>query len=433
MQYEYVRYLNQSTTNYVVSRMVNAFIAKDSDKAYAFEVAFYCQNGGATTGANIKVYKPDFTTQTLVYLGQVSAGTNLRPSDLDTGQVQEQTQACEFEEYFVDVFPEYRVFAFDINSSVPFEADIEAAEEFTVDWGDGSITQYPSGPQTITHTYDISTTYTVTLKSPDKAFLNSIDFVSQSDIFFNISDLPQGIEGVRLFQISNTITGDIRYLPLSLTYFEVYGSNTISGNTQHIANHVFVHFIVSGNNTISGDIRFFPATITVLLVVYGQNQLTGDIFNMVSTPQYMSIAGNNTVSGNIRNLQPETTQMDFVGQNMVRGNIQVLASGVTAAQFQGDSVTTGDIGLTPANLVVLFMLGQGVPTAYTAKAWINGVQIIYLGSGLSNSEIDDLIIDLSAVTWAGDKILNIRGSRTAASDAAVTSLEAQGVTVTVSP
>ena len=49
MQYEYVRYLNQSTTNYVVSRMVNAFIAKDSDKAYAFEVAFYCQNGGATS------------------------------------------------------------------------------------------------------------------------------------------------------------------------------------------------------------------------------------------------------------------------------------------------------------------------------------------------------------------------------------------------
>jgi hypothetical protein len=245
--------------------------------------------------------------------------------------------------------------------------------------------------------------------------------------------LPQGIESVRLFQISNTITGDIRYLPLSMIYFEVYGSNTISGNTKHIANHVFVYFIVSGNNTISGDIRFFPATITVLLVVYGQNQLTGDIFNMVSTPKYMSIAGNNTVSGNIRNLQPETTQMDFVGQNMLRGNIQVLASGVTKAQFQGDSVTTGDIGLTPANLVVLFMLGQGGPTAYTAKAWINGVQIIYLGSGLSNSEIDDLIIDLSAVTWAGDKILNIRGSRTAASDAAVTSLEAQGVTVTVSP
>lgn len=58
MQYEYVRYLNQSTTNYVVSRMVNAFIAKDIDKAYAFEVAFYCQNGGATKGQTSKCISP---------------------------------------------------------------------------------------------------------------------------------------------------------------------------------------------------------------------------------------------------------------------------------------------------------------------------------------------------------------------------------------
>jgi len=432
MQYEYVRYLNQSTTNYVVSRMVNAFIAKDSDKAYAFEVAFYCQNGGATTGANIKVYKPDFTTQTLVYLGQVSAGTNLRPSDLDTGQVQEQTQACEFEEYFVDVFPEYRVFAFDINSSVPFEADVVAAEEFTVDWGDGTITQYAAGTQTITHTYDISTTYTVTLKSPDKAFLTEIDFISQSNIFFDVKDLPQGIESVRLFEVSNTITGDIKYLPLSLTYIEVEGSNTISGNTQSIANHVFESFVVKGSNTITGDIRFFPATIVVDLVIHGSNTVSGSIFNIRATPNYLSLLGSNIVSGNTRDVPEQVLTMDFIGQNTLKGSVQVFVPSVYALQLAGESTTYGDVGKTPEDLIVLVIRGNGTPLSYTTKTWAPEMRLISLNQGLNTSEIDQLLIDLSATTWIDGQI-DIVGTRSAASNAAVTSLQAQGVSVTVAP
>jgi len=432
MQYEYVRYLNQSTTNYVVSRMVNAFIAKDSDKAYAFEVAFYCQNGGATTGANIKVYKPDFTTQTLVYLGQVSAGTNLRPSDLDTGQVQEQTQACEFEEYFVDVFPEYRVFAFDINSSVPFEADVVAAEEFTVDWGDGTITQYAAGTQTITHTYDISTTYTVTLKSPEKTFLTEIDFISQSNIFFDVKDLPQGIESVRLFEVSNTITGDIKYLPLSLTYIEVEGSNTISGNTQSIANHVFEYFILRGNNTITGDIRFFPATIVVDLIIHGSNTVSGSIFNIRATPNYLSLLGSNIVSGNTRDVPEQVLAMDFIGQNTLKGSVQVFIPSVYALQMAGESTTYGDVGKTPEDLIVLVIGGNGTPLSYTTKTWAPEMRLISLNQGLNTSEIDQLLIDLSATTWIDGQI-DIVGTRSAASNAAVTSLQAQGVYVTVAP
>jgi len=432
MQYEYVRYLNQSTTNYVVSRMVNAFIAKDSDKAYAFEVAFYCQNGGATTGANIKVYKPDFTTQTLVYLGQVSAGTNLRPSDLDTGQVQEQTQACEFEEYFVDVFPEYRVFAFDINSSVPFEADVVAAEEFTVDWGDGTITQYAAGTQTITHTYDISTTYMVTLKSPDKTFLTEIDFISQSNIFFDVKDLPQGIESVRLFDVSNTITGDIKYLPLSLTYIEVEGSNTISGNTQSIANHVFESFILRGNNTITGDIRFFPATIVVDLVIHGSNTVSGSIFNIRATPNYLSLLGSNIVSGNTRDVPEQVLAMDFIGQNTLKGSVQVFIPSVYALQMAGESTTYGDVGKTPEDLIVLVIRGNGTPLSYTTKTWAAEMRLISLNQGLNTSEIDQLLIDLSATTWI-EGVIDIVGTRSAASNAAVTSLQAQGVYVTVAP
>jgi hypothetical protein len=51
---------------------------------------------------------------------------------------------------------------------------------------------------------------------------------------------------------------------------------------------------------------------------------------------------------------------------------------------------------------------------------------------LSSSELDQLLIDLNATTWAGSKLLYADGNnavRTSASDAAVAGLQAKGVTL----
>ena len=53
--------------------------------------------------------------------------------------------------------------------------------------------------------------------------------------------------------------------------------------------------------------------------------------------------------------------------------------------------------------------------------------------GLDSTEIDNLLIDLSGTTWTSSKIITLTGTnaaRTAASDAAVSTLEGMGVTVT---
>ena len=134
------------------------------------------------------------------------------------------------------------------------------------------------------------------------------------------------------------------------------------------------------------------------------------------------------------NLPAGCTSIDLLGANTLTGNIEDIPASYTAVQIQGSNTLTGDLGLTTANFTVLILLGTGGPNTYTTRAWSNGVSDIRLAGSLSTAEVDQLLIDVSAATFAGDKNINLangtNGPRSAASDAAVTSLQAQGVTVT---
>lgn len=98
-KYEYVRFLNRPTNNYVVEAMVYAFIKKDTESRYAFVVNYVSWPALTVQGAVIKVYKPNFETQKLDYIGEVNAGTNLSPADLDSG-LEVETPVCEFQQYW---------------------------------------------------------------------------------------------------------------------------------------------------------------------------------------------------------------------------------------------------------------------------------------------------------------------------------------------
>lgn len=99
--YPYVRTLNRPLNNFVIEKLVNDFIAKDKNKAYAFEVNYISQPSWlAVSSAQIKVFKPDYDTETLVYIGTVNAGTGLSPSDLDTGATSPDTPPCTFQQYW---------------------------------------------------------------------------------------------------------------------------------------------------------------------------------------------------------------------------------------------------------------------------------------------------------------------------------------------
>jgi len=68
--------------------------------------------------------------------------------------------------------------------------------------------------------------------------------------------------------------------------------------------------------------------------------------------------------------------------------------------------------------------------------WPSNMRMVYcrssLATSLTSAMIDALLIDLAATTWTGDKTISLKGTRTSASDAAIATLEALGVMVSIS-
>jgi hypothetical protein len=74
---------------------------------------------------------------------------------------------------------------------------------------------------------------------------------------------------------------------------------------------------------------------------------------------------------------------------------------------------------------------------YTGKTWTTKMEAVILTpsppGGLSEAEVDQLLIDLDAdMVWTSIDLISLTGTnapRSAASDAAVASIQAQGATV----
>jgi hypothetical protein len=83
--------------------------------------------------------------------------------------------------------------------------------------------------------------------------------------------------------------------------------------------------------------------------------------------------------------------------------------------------------------------GSNTIQDYTGKVWANNMNGVYLRSNtaanLSAAMNDQLLIDLNNAggTWTFNKAINLKGTRTAASDTAVAALGVKTVTVTVTP
>ena len=102
------------------------------------------------------------------------------------------------------------------------------------------------------------------------------------------------------------------------------------------------------------------------------------------------------------------------------------------------SSISGNLSSLPSGLSTVVISGSNTVADYTSpRTWANNMVQVYMrqaaGYGLSTSEVDNLLIDLSAVpTWTSSKSIDLRGvnaARSSASDAAVAILVSKGVTV----
>jgi hypothetical protein len=183
-------------------------------------------------------------------------------------------------------------------------------------------------------------------------------------------------------------------------------------------------------NITTGGSRTFYIKVTSgscnIVISNGITKLTG-LNNWVSST-------NAATWGGVLLLTPIITYFRNDGNSTISGTLS-LPSGITYFAILGNNTISGTLSL-PSELKVCKLLGNNTVSDYTASTVSPTLdQIIFkpASGGLSSSEVDQLLIDASAATtWEGNKIIDLRGTnaaRTSASNSAVSSIQANGVSV----
>jgi len=114
--------------------------------------------------------------------------------------------------------------------------------------------------------------------------------------------------------------------------------------------------------------------------------------------------------------------------------------GLTYFRCSGSNTISGDVADLPSGLTYFYCTGSNTVSDYTGKEWTvkpGTFVLIPVGAGgLSEAEVDQLLIDFDAdLVWAGSDVITLTGTnapRSVASNAAVTSMEGEGATITTS-
>jgi hypothetical protein len=241
---------------------------------------------------------------------------------------------------------------------------------------------------------------------------------------------------------NNTCKGSIADLPPTLTEIYINGTHTLSGTLSSIRSTVINFTVTSSINcTITGSIADLPPNLATFgLSPYGATPITGDLSDIRATCTSFSLSGNSSVSGNLSSLRPGMTIFMCTGAtNTVTGNLSSVPSTIQYLWVTGNNTITGDRASLPANIVGVLLGSSTRVSDYTSgKNWSDALNSFQfngaVGYGLSATEVDNLLIDLDSTSpWSGTgKLLQLQGShapRTSASNAAVLSLQAKGVTV----
>lgn len=141
---------------------------------------------------------------------------------------------------------------------------------------------------------------------------------------------------------------------------------------------------------------------------------------------------------NIAVLGSGLTFLNVGGPNTISGSIAGLTL-LTILNIGGSNTLSGSAtGLTLLTLLTFLNVG-GLSTIVIPSSWTGATanvrQVYCRAYTVATAVIDALLISLNSVvaSWTNEKTINLKGARTSASDAAVTALQAKGVTVTVTP
>jgi hypothetical protein len=328
----------------------------------------------------------------------------------------------------------------------------------SLSWGDGSHDNVVCDGtlKTLTHDYSSTDTYTIQIRG-DIQEITQFQATSQSFISGDISAFSTLTSLTQLNLVATSVSGDIGDLSTltSLTLLHL-GATSVSGDIGDLSTLTSLTLLYLYNTSVSGDIGDLSTLTSLTLLYLYSTSVSGDIGDLSTLTSLTQLYINSTsVSGDIGDLSTLTslTQLHlgatsvsgdigdlstltsltllYINNTSVSGDIGDLSTLTSLTLLHlGDTSVSGDIGdlSTLTSVTQLYLYSTNLTyTTTTLPAWASGTLLLY-STGLDSSEVDQFLIDFEINAGAGGTI-DIAGTnqaRTAASDAAVTSLTNAG-------
>ena len=289
----------------------------------------------------------------------------------------------------------------------------------------------------------------------DKYSLNLLTASKQDDKFYpnkviDLKYLKYSYNLNRLFVGEGNLSGDISALSglTSLNALNVPNCN-LSGDISALSGLTSLTHLYLQNNNLSGDISALSGLTSLKVLNVQNNNLSGDISALsgLTSLTYLKVTDNSNISGDVSSLSSLTlvtrailgieNNYEVGGTKLICSNIATLKSMTRLKELYVKGINIqGDLSLLPAGLMFLSNK-NGVSNCSWDNSRPSSSNIFAIEGSLTVNNIDGMLNDFSNCvvpskpSEAYYSTIDIRGTRTSASDAAVSSLKSKGYTIIV--
>ena len=261
--------------------------------------------------------------------------------------------------------------------------------------------------------------------------------ISDTQVSGDIASL-KGLSTLASLNISNTqVSGDIASLKGLSALAGLYITSTqVSGDIASLKDLSALASLNISNTQVSGDIASLKGLSALASLDITSTQVSGDIASLKDLSTLASLNITSTqVSGDIASLKDLSTLASLnISNTQVSGDIASLKglSALASLNISNLNNLSGDLGKLPDSLLYVGGVNNSIFTwTDTSRRYILACEKLHCNN------IDKMLQDMSKLEakfknqWA--KSINLVGSYTAASNAAIETLQSKGYTVSITP
>ena len=280
-------------------------------------------------------------------------------------------------------------------------------------------------------------TKTIQANTPTTVYVSNGDFeVAVLDKYSLRSLSFSGIEDyAQSAQMNNRSLNidDLRYSTsvISLTL----SSSQVTGDLSSLSGLTALTSLALSNSQVTGNLSSLSGLTEMMHLTLTNSQVTGDLSSLSGMTKMNDFEFTGiTVTGNLSSLSAMSGLINLT-VNGIEGDLSSLYGMSKLKIFvSNNSNITGDLARMPAT----FYLGQlsGNAQTFTWSSRTSPSKIIGIYYGVSVDNVDKLLQDEAVCEVQSDaapfqRLINLSGTRTSASDDAVETLQGKGYTVSV--